>query len=524
MIQYSRPRRLFVVREPNHASAPGEVPTVSGPEEDTQGLDVLADEIATLAAQIHAATQRLLEMIAEFDRRRGWEASGHRSCAHWLAYRTGIELGAAREKVRAARALTTLPATRKAMARGELSFSKVRALTRVATPENEEALVELARGTTTAGLERAVRAWKRGDADDEVERERAQWEDRRFSVRPDLDGMYVVRGRLPAEVGALLMRAIEAASDQLFRDECADTAPTGAAPDEENRRQAARRRADALALLAERAMSAGFAEDSPISGTRAERYQVVLHVSTETLEEGGDPVPDRSHLDDGTRVSAETSRRLSCDAGIVRMTHGPPHGQTPSADLPVNRSPDRSADFSADLSGNPSPSGPILDVGRRTRSIPPALRRALEARDRGCRFPGCGSRFTDAHHVKHWADGGETSLGNCLLLCRHHHRLMHEGGWRIVWWGQGRPAFIDPRGGTHYEGRWQPPAMAGDGEEAPRAQGAPQPTPVGDPVDELRRRNREAGADPDGYTASARWKREVDVPTEVYLRAWEGVA
>jgi hypothetical protein len=96
--------------------------------------------------------------------------------------------------------------------------------------------------------------------------------------------------------------------------------------------------------------------------------------------------------------------------------------------------------------------GSILDVGRKTRTISPALRRALEVRDRGCRFPGCGLRFTDAHHLTHWSAGGATSLSNCLLLCAWHHRLVHEGGWRVEWWGTGRPVFVDPRGGTHLDG------------------------------------------------------------------------
>jgi hypothetical protein len=131
----------------------------------------------------------------------------------------------------------------------------------------------------------------------------------------------------------------------------------------------------------------------PISGTRAERYQVMLHVDVDTLSADGEP--GRSGLEEGVRVSQETSRRLSCDAALVRVTHGP--------------------------------DGSTLDVGRRTRTISPALRRALEVRDRGCRFPGCGLRFTDAHHVRHWADGGETSLSNCALLCRFHHRLRAAG-------------------------------------------------------------------------------------------------
>ena len=127
--------------------------------DELDALSDLGDEIATLAAQIHAATQRFLALVADFDRRRGWELDGHRSCAHWLSHRTGIDLGACREKVRTAHALTGLPETRAAMARGELSFSAVRALSRVATPENEGDLLVLATGCTIAQLERMVRGW-----------------------------------------------------------------------------------------------------------------------------------------------------------------------------------------------------------------------------------------------------------------------------------------------------------------------------------------------------------------------------
>jgi hypothetical protein len=355
-----------------------EAPLGAGPDalpdplDDADALEELGDEIATLAAHIHAATHRLLVLIADFDERRSWELDGHRGCAHWLAFRTGIDLGAAREKVRTARALVGLPDTSASMARGELSFSQVRALSRVARPDNERELLELARGCTTAQLERMVRGWKRTNSrKDEVALERERQESRTFSVFPDLDGMYVVRGKLPPEVGLLLMRAIEAASDQIYREQPVEALETDKA--------AAHRRADALALLAERAMAAGFGgggacgegegdeagpeagPEAPVSGTRAERYQVVLHVDEATLSANGRPAacgdgcPGRSELDDGTRVSAETSRRVSCDAGLVRMRHGP--------------------------------DGQILDVGRRTRTIPPALRRALEARDRGCRFP-----------------------------------------------------------------------------------------------------------------------------------------
>jgi len=219
-------------------------------------------------------------------------------------------------------------------------------------------------------------------------------------------------------------------------------------------------------------MAAGFGESAPVSGTKAERYQVLLHVDSETLSEEGSGL-GQSELEDGTRVSYETSRRLACDAAVVEIGRGR--------------------------------DGSVLDVGRKRRTIPPSVRRALEVRDRGCRFPGCGLRFTDAHHIKHWADGGETSLTNLLLLCGHHHRLLHEEGWKVEWWAEGRAAFIDPKGQTHL--------------------GRPREAPLlpADPVAALTKDTRRRGADPDFHTAGARWKREADIPDDIYFRALEAI-
>ena len=176
--------------------------------------------------------------------------------------------------------------------------------------------------------------------------------------------------------------------------------------------------------------------------------------------------PGRSELEDGTRVSAETSRRLSCDASVVRVTY------------------DRD--------------GSVLDVGRRTRTIPPALRRALDVRDRGCRFPGCGVRFTDGHHVIHWADGGPTSLSNTVLLCEFHHRLLHEGGYRVEMAAGRLPNFYDPRGIPVPD---QPPTIR-------LRDGA---------GDALVQHNLLRGIDPDFRTCAARYRREEDIPWTVVV-------
>ena len=414
-----------VVREPMGAPLDAD-PAPSGrePSRDDDELHKLGERIAELAACINSAEARMMTLIADFDRRGGWKDGGFSSCAEWLAWRTGTRIGTARERVRTARALERLPQTADALREGTISYAKVRALTRVATPEREAELLEFARAGSAAKLERTVRMWKKLSRDAELTAEQARRRSRTFSVFVDGDGMYLVKGRLEPEVGAMLMRAVEAASDALLRRE--DDAGAGSRGSENGdpRPEPKQRRADAVGLLAERALAAGFGGEGRTSshgepstasrgesGTRAERYQVMVHCDAATLAAEGEP--GRSDLD-GIRVSAETSRRMACDAAVVAMVH--------------------------------AKDGSMLNVGRRTRTIPPHIRRALEERDRGCRFPGCGCRFTEAHHVKHWADGGETSLGNTLLLCRRHHRAVHEGRVKVSVNGDGTVLFFTPKG------------------------------------------------------------------------------
>ncbi|MGH7477919.1 MAG: DUF222 domain-containing protein, partial [Longimicrobiales bacterium] len=416
-------------------------------------LERLGDEIAELAAHLHAATYRLLVRLAEFDRRDGW-GRGFRSCAHWLSWRTGIALGAAREKVRVARALERLPLLSEAMRRGELSYAKVRAATRVATPENEARLLELARHGTASHMERVVRAWRRVDRLEEQREEQKRHERRHLSLYIDEDGTYVVRGRLAPEVGALLERALQAASDALraetrrTRAGC-DDAATSAIPDPQpSPRQ---RRADAIGLVAEWALGG----DGAAGKARGSRYHVVVHVDAEALRAGAGS--GQSVLENGARVSAETSRRLACDAARSVMTH--------------------------------APDGTSLDAGRRTRAVPAAIRRALDHRDGGCRFPGCGLGFCDAHHIVHWADGGATRLDNLMLLCRRHHRAVHEDGFRVRLRGSGQVVFERP-----------------DGRPLPDVPAAPRL--ARDPVASLMRVHREQGVAIDAWTPTPDWRGE----------------
>jgi hypothetical protein len=378
---------------------------------DVIAIDRLGREITELAAHIHAATCRWLGLVAEFDRRRGWAQWGCKGCAQFLSWRCAIAPGAAREHVRVARRLQELPLIRAAFAEGRLSYSKVRALTRVGNVEHEDGLLSLARHSTAAQLERMVRAYRGVVV---AERAAAGRPQRYVCWEHAEDGSLVLRARLPAEEGAVVLTAIEAGMDRLHRDDTSDRHAAGRPPaardvsaetrevhreessaDEgvsaETRQTLSERRADALVLMAE-SLLAGEAQGR----SNGDRYQVVVHVDTAALATGGD---GRCELADGAPLAAETARRLGCDAAIVPII---------------------------ERDGRP------LTVGRKTRSVPPALRRALASRDGGCRFPGCTTRrLVDAHHVRHWAHGGPTSLENLVQLCRHHHRLVHEGGYSV---------------------------------------------------------------------------------------------
>jgi len=433
-----------MIPAPPHGPRSADIPTDTATADPAPDLEALGDQIAELAAHIHAATYRLLVLISEFDRRDGW-ALGFATCAHWLSWRTGINLGAAREKVRVARALERLPRLSDGLRQGRLSYTKVRALTRVATPENEEELVELGLTATAAQTERLVRAWRRLDRIGEQEQEQIRHASRSLALHPSADGMWDLRGRLDPEVGAVLLRALEAAAEVLFRS--ADDRPSYA-----------QRLADAAGMIAETALAA-----EPTH--RADRYQVVLHVDAADLGESADR--GGGELEDGVRVSAETSRRLSCDASKIVMHDGD--------------------------------GGPALTVGRRSRTVPAPIRRALDGRDRGCRFPGCGARFTDAHHIKHWADGGETRLDNLVLLCRRHHRAVHEDGFGVEL-RDGQPHFTWPDGRSLLQ--------VPDVPRGPQARTAQQTPDLEDAPGLFEWEHRAAGLALDPWTASSAWAGE----------------
>jgi hypothetical protein len=430
-------------------------------------LERLGDEIAELAAHLDAATAQLLDLIREFDARGGW-GNGFRSCAAWLSWRVGLEPGAAREHVRVARALGALPRLREALAHGELSYSKVRALTRVATPETEERLLAVGRAGTAEHVELIVRGWRRIDAKAEALETARRHRNRALHVYPDADGMVVIRGRLEPEVGAVVMQALAAARDALSRERQAKNVPAGTSgagvlkctheghahmPVVDGSSDAPtmeQQQADALALVAETALHRGMDPGAP-----GERYQIVVHVDAQALADAD--APGQSVLEGGARVPAETSQRFACDASRVVMRH--------DAD------------------------GRITEIGARTRTIPPALRRALHHRDKGCRFPGCGLPFGQGHHIRHWAHGGPTKLSNLTMLCRRHHRAVHEEGYQVERQADGELCFRCP-----------------DGRPLPDVP-APAAVPA-NPTDTMRAQNDVRGVQIDARTSTPSWQGE----------------
>ncbi len=364
----------------------------------------LIDQITTLAGHLNAATARFLVLIAEFDRRKGWAEWGVKSCAHWLNWKCGIGLGAAREKVRVAHALGKLPRIAAAMAEGRISYCKAREITRVASEANESYLLNIALCGTASHVEQTVRGYRRALDAEELSREAIQQRDQSLWFHTEPDGSLVIRGRVPAEIGALFKRALEMAEDSL---PIPKDVPAGTFSDADDLRRSRKRRVEALATLAESFLASG-----PQELPGGDRQQIVVHVDAETLQHG---CAGRCEFEHGPSIAAETARRLSCDASAVTIIE--------------------------------NDEGKALNVGRKTRVIPPAIRRALNARDKGCRFPGCAfRRYVDGHHVKHWAHGGETKLSNLVTLCRFHHRQVHEGKVEVQILDDGAFQFVRPDG------------------------------------------------------------------------------
>ncbi len=345
-----------------------------------RSVDELDQAICSLVRQMNAESYRMLELVRDFDDRFGWMKWSFASCAEWLAWRCGISLSAAREKVRTAHALRGLPAISAAFAAGRLSYTKVRALTRVAHEHDEDLLLAYALESTAPQVEERCRQIRHA-LPESVHGARRAFERRSLTAwRNDAAGTIRITVELPVEEGELLLKALDHAV-------AGGEVAMGVEPDAvaEHKGTAWRaQQADALVAVARAYLDGGAAGEG---GSKADHYQVVVHVDEKSLRGGA------GHAD----LPIETIRRLTCDGSLVAVVD--------------------------DAKGKP------LDVGRKQRTISTPLKRALYARDRGCTFPGCHrTRYVDGHHLKHWAKGGETVPDNLTLLCTYHHRLLHEGG------------------------------------------------------------------------------------------------
>ncbi|WP_300605604.1 HNH endonuclease signature motif containing protein [Trebonia sp.] len=439
----------------------------STPDTMAMPMERLEARICELAGHLAAATCQFLLLIADFDARRGWASWEMPSCAAWLSWKCQIASGTAREHVRVARLLGALPLVRADFAAGRLSYAKVRALTRIATQETERDLLDMARPMTANQLERFAQAHRRvtrSEQEEIISRRKLTW-------RYDDDKAIGITLWLPPAEGAVVLQAIRAwtsdvehphdpadgggprtRAEQLGEQDARDGIDwQGQNPPWQKDQTAAADMADAIVAICGEFLSGRAAEaDNP------DTYQVIIHAGTGAItgsgDDGGDdgvsaetqptgcgsPLPTclatgqphdltplsfgvthpaypmRCHVEDGLALSPATLQMIACNATISTMLH--------------------------------DATGTVLNVGRRTRRPPTALRRAARERDGfRCRYPGCESRRIDLHHIVFWSNGGETKLTNVICLCRRHHSLVHDKGVVIAATGGGF-AFYEKNG------------------------------------------------------------------------------
>lgn len=368
----------------------------------------LSDRLMTWAGRIAAGEARLLLYLGEFDERKGWSGTGVLSCAHWLSWRLGLSLKAASEKVRVAGALRKLPRIRAAFCAGQVSYSQVRALTRISTADNEERYLRVGRCATGSQLDRLVRGIRRAQKGRDRDAARARGETPPAAkpylrTRYDDDGNLVLTLRCTAEDGAVLLAALDAARDDLDRpggtdptnpspvpagaESSAEDSPAEDIADDEGPGRASL--SDALLALGRRYLDVrGWTAPAK---ARRDRSKLVVHL---------DPLSGWSRLPDGEFLPPGT-------AGVTMPT-GP---LRPFGGLDRTR----------------------FDAGRSSRDIPQALRDLLGSLDgERCRYPSCTrTRKLHAHHIRFWSDGGRTDLANLVLLCSRHHTVVHAAGIRL---------------------------------------------------------------------------------------------
>jgi len=448
-IEYMSEARMITAPGVDHHVGSDE-PARPGPDADTAALERLEARICELAGHLAAANARFLALVGEFDARRGWACWDLPSCAAWLAWKCQVAPGTAREQVRVARALRELPALAGEFTAGRMSYAKVRALTRIATPATEAVLAEVAGPMTAAQCERFTAAHRTASDAGELAAHAA----RRVRVTVADDGQVRLSAKLPAADGAVVLQALRAAAGDVehpHRPHAEAADDTGGTSDsdvsaETSARVSAGSLADALVEVAGAYLAGKIAATSD-----PDLYQVVVHLGPEAL--AAEPSPAAAAATAAAVVRPDTPEADRGDVSAETSGGGPE--RAPAAPAPQGRpawhpaSPGR-----CHLAGGPAISpaaaaaiachatvtwmlhdheGTLLDVGRRHRRATAALRRAVRDRDHGrCQFPGCNSRRTDIHHIIAWARGGTTSLANLILLCEAHHVIVHALGYRIT--------------------------------------------------------------------------------------------
>ncbi len=382
----------------------------------------LESELLTLAGQMNAAEYRFIKLLGDFDDTGGWQDEGIKSYAHWLNWKVGMSEVMAREKVRVARALPDLPLIDAAFSSGAVSYSKVRAMTRVATPENERFLLQIAEYGTASQMEFLVRKYESCKRQEEPADSDAWKKEKSLTHYQDENGMMVIHARLPMEEGTLVIQALELIEagnrQQRVEDQNEEEPEEEEHPEVKvdssnvsaetfsggmSREDYLAEQASTLTQLAEYYLENQGREASHHS--LGEKYQIFLHVNANSASiQHQINGSDHCSVDQGKGhkgfLSPEVARRLACDASLTMVLE--------------------------DDAGN------VLDIGRRSRIVPRAMAHALRIRDGGCRYPGCCQRTrVDAHHIRHWADGGETSMENLVTLCRYHHGLLHKGEYHL---------------------------------------------------------------------------------------------
>jgi hypothetical protein len=375
-------------------------------------LPELARAITTGAVRLAAATAAWLRLVAEFDERGGWHGVGIHSCAHWISWQCGMSPVTAREHVRVARALRGLPRIASAFDAGRLSYAKVRALTRIAAPDCEAALLEFAFSATASQTERFCRTWRRVDDDaGSTPGDRRPEDGESFERWYDDEGYLTLKIRMRAETGTPLMYRIDSLAEREARRERAQNtkaqaqhAEFRAAGGTVDRAVAERCQQDAaVGRVRERTAARRIAALGSLAEARVDtdrrpgdppRREVVVHVDADVLAD--DTAAGRAFFEDGPAITGAQARRMLCEATAVIM-------------LEKGREP--------------------LAVGRSKRRATRSQRRALLRRDGGCARPGCPETRIErlhAHHMRHWLFGGQTELANLVLLCDADHGLVHD--------------------------------------------------------------------------------------------------